>query len=112
MSNIAGKSYAMNVITPVTGLFYYWNRFIFAAVQFSVSKRLGNAGFLGKLVPAKLTDYIYGRLNGLVTLSLIHYARWAIIKEFPHLNSSQPRENLKYNYMFFSAILMVAGLNM
>ena len=101
MSNIAGKSYAMNVVTPVTGWPYYRNRLVFAAVQFSVSKRLGTAGFWGKLVPARFTDYVYGRLNGLLTLSLIHYARWAIIKEFPHLTASQPRENLKYKYMLF-----------
>ena len=101
MSNIAGKSYAMNVITPVTGWVYYWNRLKFALIQFSISKKLGNAGFWGKLVPSLITDFIYGRLNGLLTLSLIHYARWAIIKEFPHLDASQPRENLKYHYMLF-----------
>ena len=101
MSNIAGKSYAMNVITPIKGLVYYINRAKFAAVQFSISVQLGNAGFLGKLVPRRITDFIYGRLNGLLTLSLIHYARWAIIKEFPHLDSSQPREKLKYHYMLF-----------
>ena len=101
MSNIAGKSYAMNVITPITGWVYYLNRLKFAAVQFSVSKHLGNAGFFGKLVPRRLTEFIFGRLNGLLTLSLIHYARWAIIEKFPHLNSSQPREKLKYHYMLF-----------
>jgi len=101
MSNIAGKSYAMNVITPITGWPYYLNRFIFSLLQFSISKQLGNAGFLGKIVPTALTDYVFGKLNGLLTLSLIHYARWAIIKEFPHLDSSQPKENLKYNYMLF-----------
>jgi hypothetical protein len=101
MSNIAGKSYAMNVITPITGWVYYLNRLKFAAVQFSVSKKLGNVGFFGKLVPTLITDFIYGKLKGLLTLSLIHYARWAIIEKFPHLDSSQPRENLKYHYMLF-----------
>jgi hypothetical protein len=101
MSNIAGKSYAMNVITPLTGFFYYVNRVKFAAVQFSVSRKLGTTGFLGKLVPLALTNLIFERLNGLLTLSLIHYARWAIIKEFPRLDSSQPQENLKYHYMLF-----------
>ena len=101
MSNIAGKSYAMNVITPVTGLPYFGNKILFAAVQFSVSRRLGNVGFLGKLVPLKLTNLIFSALNGLLTLSLIHYARWAIIDKFPHLDESQPREKLKYHYMLF-----------
>ena len=101
MSNIAGKSYAMNVITPVTGWPYYWNKILFAAVQFSVSRRLGTVGFLGKLVPLKLTNFIFNALNGLITLSLIHYARWAIIDKFPHLDNSQPREDLKYHYMLF-----------
>ena len=101
MSNIAGKSYAMNVITPTTGWAYYWNRLKFAAVQFSVSRRLGQVGFFGKLVPLSLTNLIFERLDGLLTLSLIHYARWAIITEFPHLEARQPRENLKYHYMLF-----------
>jgi hypothetical protein len=70
-------------------------------VQFSISRHLGTTGLLGKLVPRKITDFVFGRLKGLVTLSLIHYARWAIIKKFPHLDSSQPREKLKYHYMFF-----------
>ena len=101
MSNIAGKSYAMNVITPVTGWPYHWNRFLFAAVQFSISRRLGTGGFFGKLVPLKLTNLIFNALNGLITLSLIHYARWAIIDKFPHLDDSQPKEELDYHYMLF-----------
>ena len=101
MSNIAGKSYAMNVITPITGWVYYLNRIKFAAVQFSISRKLGTTGFWGNLVPLKLADLIYDRLNGLLTLSLIHYARWAIIKKFPHLDESQPKEQLNYHYMLF-----------
>lgn len=101
MSNIAGKSYAMNVITPVTGWPYYWNRFLFALIQFSASRRLGTVGFFGKLVPKKLVNGIFSKLNGLITLSLIHYARWAIIDKFPHLDDSQPREDLHYHYMLF-----------
>ena len=101
MSNIAGKSYAMNVITPITGWVYYLNRIKFAAVQFSVSRKLGTTGFWGNLVPLKLTNLIYARLNGLLTLSLIHYARWTIIKKFPHIDASQPKEELKYHYMLF-----------
>ena len=49
----------------------------------------------------KLADLIYERLNGLLTLSLIHYARWTVIKQFPHIHSTQPKEQLKYHYMMF-----------
>ncbi len=101
MSNIAGKSYAMNVITPVTGWAYYWNKFLFAFVQFSAARSLGNVGFLGKLFPLFIANKIFGALNGLITLSLIHYARWAIIDKFPRLDDSQPEEELQYNYMLF-----------
>ncbi len=47
--------------------------------------------------------FITSALNGLQTLSLIHYARWVVIKpsHFPRLSPSQPKENLKYNYMLF-----------
>lgn len=41
--------------------------------------------------------------NGLLTLSLIHYARWVILRDsdFPHLSPEQPKEKLKYGYNFF-----------
>jgi hypothetical protein len=87
------------VITPITGWPYYLNRFVFALLQFSVSKRLGNVGFLGKLIPNAITDYVFSKLNGLLTLSLIHCTHWTVIKKSPHLDASQPKENLKYNYM-------------
>ncbi|MDP2571223.1 hypothetical protein Q8W40_03440 [Vibrio penaeicida] len=85
MSNIAGKAYAMNVVTPIKWYWRWLNKFIFWTV---------NSGAM-KLVGASL--------NGLTTLSLIHYARWAIIKpsEFPRLSESQPKETIKYSYMFF-----------
>lgn len=79
MSNIAGKSYAMNVITPIRWYTAWINRALFWIAPKS------------------------GKLDGLETLSLIHYARWVIIpgKGFPHLDVSQPRENLHYSYMMF-----------
>ncbi len=82
MSNIAGKAYAMNVITPQSMLTYYISKIIFKVAQLSVFQ---------------------SKLGGLATLSLIHYARWAVIgrKQFPHLSKEQPRENLNYNYMLF-----------
>lgn len=80
MSNIAGKAYAMNVITPIKWYLAWANKFIF---------------WLALKVP--------GALKGLLTLSLIHYARWVIIKpdQFPHLDAKQPKEKLHYAYMMF-----------
>ena len=82
MSNIAGKAYAMNVVTPMKWYTRWINQIIFWAVN---------------------TPIFSSRLNGLITLSLIHYARWAIVKPsaFPRLDSSQPKETIKYTYMFF-----------
>lgn len=82
MSNIAGKAYAMNVITPIKWYTRWKNQLIFYAV--------GKWPF-------------NQRLTGLVTLSLIHYARWTIIKpnQFPRLDPTQPKETTKYSYMLF-----------
>ena len=83
MSNIAGKAYAMNAITPMRWYTSWLNKFIFWATG------VGNPYF--------------GFLDGLQTLSLIHYARWVIVRpdQFPRLSASQPKEDLKYHYMFF-----------
>lgn len=80
MSNIAGKAYAMNVVTPIRWYFVWLNKLIF---------------WLAAKIP--------GVLTGLITLSLIHYARWVIVgrNDFPHLSPEQPREELNYSYMFF-----------
>ena len=82
MSNIAGKAYAMNVVTPAKWYTVWVNKLIFWFVQLP-----GGEAYL----------------EGLLTLSLIHYARWAIVspREFPHLDASQPKETIKYSYMFF-----------
>jgi hypothetical protein len=80
MSNIAGKAYAMNVITPIRWYMTWINKIIFwVALKFPST------------------------LSGLITLSLIHYARWVIIgrKDFPHLDERQPKEELHYSYMMF-----------
>lgn len=80
MSNIAGKAYAMNVITPIRWYKVWINKLIF--------------WYAGRNASC---------LKGLITLSLIHYARWVIISRnaFPHLDPSQPKEDLKYAYMLF-----------
>ena len=80
MSNISGKAYAMNAVTPMRWSTSWLNKFLF---WFCV----------------KNPKYV----KGLVTLSLIHYARWVIVRpsEFPRLSPDQPPEDLKYHYMIF-----------
>ena len=80
MSNIAGKAYAMNVITPIRWYTVWLNKLIF---------------WIALKKPSTL--------RGLITLSLIHYARWVIIgkNQFPHLDPKQPKEELNYSYMLF-----------
>ncbi|WP_430461194.1 hypothetical protein ACQUQU_18505 [Thalassolituus sp. LLYu03] len=83
MSNVAGKAYGMNVITPLRWWTALWQKLIFWVV-------------------VKTFPYF---LKGLLTLSLIHYARWTIINRwsFPRLDKSQPKENLTYSYMLFES---------
>lgn len=82
MSNIAGKAYAMNLLTPIRLPLLLLNRAIFWAVG---------------------TPLFKTRLNGLLTLSMIHYARWVVLrgKDFPRLSDTQPKEKLRYGYMLF-----------
>lgn len=86
MSNIAGKAYAMNVITPLSKWTAWIQKLTFWALTHIKWSLVQNT------------------LRGLQTLSLIHYARWVILRDdqFPHLHPSQPREKLKYHYMIFS----------
>jgi hypothetical protein len=81
MSNIAGKSYAMTVITPIPKIWAWVN-----LLKFWYSKNIRKK-----------------KSFGLQTLSLIHYARWIIIRpsQFPRLSSNQPKEDLHYAYMLF-----------
>lgn len=83
MSNIAGKAYAMSLVSAIDG---------------APNRLLNKATF--RLLGTRL---FRSNLNGLATLSMIHYARWVIVKgsEFPRLADSQPPEDLHYSYMFF-----------
>ena len=83
MSNIAGKAYAMNLMTPIKKKNVWINRLIF---------------WIGGLRAFQKSAFA-----GLLTLSLIHYARWVIVgsKQFPWLSEEQPKEKLNYAYMFF-----------
>lgn len=78
MSNVAGKAYAMNVITPSKPRVTWVNRLIFMA---------------SRGLPSNLM--------GLLGLSLIHFARWVIIrpKDWPDLG--QGPETVKNDYMLF-----------
>ena len=80
MSNIAGKSYAMNVVTPMAWYTAWLTRIVFFAASLIKSTTIG-----------------------LRTLSLIHYARWVVLSpnDFPRLDPRQPKEDLSYDYMFF-----------
>src|SRR5262245_491470 len=82
MSNIAGKAYAMNLVTPIRRYMVPINKIIFWAIGL---------------------PFFRSKLRGLLTLSMIHYARWVILQagDFPRLNPMQPKENLQYGYMLF-----------
>lgn len=78
MSNIGGKAYAMNVVTPSNPKITWVNRLLFMA-----SRGLPE------------------NLMGLLGLSIIHFARWVIIRpnEWPDLG--QGKQTVKNDYMMF-----------
>jgi len=80
MSNINGKVYAMNVVTPMKP----WKTWLLRALFFA----LWNIKTLQK---------------DLINLSFIEFARWVIIprSRFPFLAHGQARENLQYDYLLF-----------
>lgn len=78
MSNIAGKAYAMNVVTPSKPWITWINRLLFMAARGMPE-----------------------RLAGLLGLSLIHFARWVIIKRDDWPDLGQGPEELQNDYMLF-----------
>lgn len=82
MSNVAGKAYAMNLLTPLFKWMTGVNRLAFWAIG---------------------TPVLAFSLRGLLTLSMIHYARWVIVrpKDWPRLSTDQPKEDTSYDYMLF-----------
>lgn len=78
MSNVAGKAYGMNVITPMPPSLTWLQRFIF---------------MLSRALPATL--------GGLLNLSIIHFARWVLIRrdQWPAGDNGKPE--LQYDYMLF-----------
>ncbi|MBY6005045.1 hypothetical protein KUV62_14075 [Salipiger bermudensis] len=78
MSNVAGKAYAMNVVTPSRPSVTWINRLLFMAARGLPSN-----------------------LMGLLGLSLIHFARWVIIKRDQWPDLGQGKETLDNDYMLF-----------
>jgi hypothetical protein len=78
MSNVAGKAYAMNVITPMRPPRTWINALLFTIARASPSI-----------------------LAGLLGLSLIHFARWVIIRRDQWPNFGQGREAPLNDYMLF-----------
>jgi len=78
MSNVAGKAYGMNVITPMHPWKTWINRLLF---------------MVARTQP--------GQLGGLLGLSIIHFARWVIIRrdQWPDLGQGRPK--LQNDYMLF-----------
>jgi len=78
MSNVAGKAYGMNVVTPMPPGLTWINRFLF---------------MVSRCLPATL--------SGLMGLSIIHFARWVVIKRDQWPQQGQPKQSLKNDYMLF-----------
>jgi hypothetical protein len=78
MSNVAGKAYGMNVVTPMRPCLTWINRLLFMA---------------SRALPDKLA--------GLLGLSIIHFARWVIIKRDQWPDLGQGKQALKNDYMLF-----------
>jgi len=80
VSNIRGKAYAMNTITPM---------------------KVRNTWIV------RLFFFLFGLIkplqSGLIELSFIHFARWVIINhnQFPRVTARKQKENLQYDYLFF-----------
>ena len=78
MSNVSGKAYAMNVVTPMRPSRTSLMRFIF---------------MFSRATPAKLA--------GLLGLKFIHFARWVLIRREQWPDFGQDRDPLRNDYMLF-----------
>jgi hypothetical protein len=72
----------MNLVTPMQRWQTPFNRLVFRALE---------------------TPFLSFSLRGLLTLSMIHYARWVFVRaqDWPRLSDEQPREDTGYDYMLF-----------
>ena len=78
MSNVSGKAYAMNVVTPMRPRRTWINRLLFMATRSMPST-----------------------LAGLIGLKFIHFARWVIIRRADWPDFGQKRDPLQNDYMLF-----------
>lgn len=78
MSNIAGKAYGLNVITPMKAGSAWFSNFLFRA---------------GRTQP--------WTLKRLLGLGLIHFAHWTMIRRDQWPQLGQPKMDLQYDYMLF-----------
>jgi hypothetical protein len=78
MSNVAGKAYGMNVITPMPPRWTWINRLLF---------------MISRARPDTLV--------GLLGLSIIHFARWVVIKRDQWPDLGQGKQSLQNDYMLF-----------
>jgi hypothetical protein len=80
MSNINGKVYALNVVTPMKP----WKTWILRSIFF-------------------VLWHVKSMQNDLINLSFIEFARWVVVSRtaFPYLGDGQQKENLKYDYLLF-----------
>ena len=78
MSNVSGKAYAMNVVTPMSPSRTALMRLIF---------------MFTRSVPSKLA--------GLIGLKFIHFARWVLIRRSEWPDFGQKRDPLRNDYMLF-----------
>jgi hypothetical protein len=80
VTNINGKAYAMNAITPMKT----WGTLVTRIFLF-------------------LLGVLKGQQGQLKDLSLIHFARWVIVKrnQFPRPDENLPGEDLHHDYMLF-----------
>ena len=80
MSNINGKVYAINVITPMKP----WKTNILRSLFF-------------------VLDHVRPLQSKLINLSFISFARWAILRQngFPYVGQAAGRESMEYDYLLF-----------
>ncbi|OAI23544.1 hypothetical protein A1351_19160 [Methylosinus sp. R-45379] len=78
MSNVTGKAYGMNVITPMKPWRTWFNRFSF---------------MISRSIPSSL--------GGLLGLRFIHFARWAIIKRDQWPDLGQGKQQISNDYLLF-----------
>jgi hypothetical protein len=78
MSNVAGKAYAMSLLTPMRPWKTPINTFLF---------------MVSRVIPATL--------SGLLGLEIIHFARWVMVRRNQWPDYGQGPEKLGNDYMFF-----------